>query len=348
MAKEPAKILKPLVGKSPHHINSTQDFVEQVKHITLAPGECLSSYDVSALFISVPVDPALNTIKDLLEKDQTLKERTVLAVSDIILLLEFCLKNTYFSFQCQFYEQVEGAAMGSLVSPIVANLYMEYLEQKALSTAPHTPRFWCRYVDNTFVIHKEVNKQGFLQHINSVDPVIKFTVEDKEDGSIPFWTPLSNLRLMAHCPSLCTGNLHTLTSACSGIVTITSQPSSVLSTPSPIGPKQCATSLSCSNRKTTTSERLSPNANILNRLWTRWRKDSTGLPVRLLMGLTTKALQLPKLPLIVKASKRSVVDMAFKPTSKVAVPSRTSWSTPRTKTPWLTKVVPYTRTSVVT
>ena len=29
--------------------------------------------------------------------------------------------------------------MGSPVSPIVANLYMEYLEQKALSTAPHPP-----------------------------------------------------------------------------------------------------------------------------------------------------------------------------------------------------------------
>ena len=42
-------------------------------------------------------------------------------------------------------------------------------------------------MDDTFVIHKEVNKQGFLQHINSVDPAIKFTVEDnKEDGSIPF------------------------------------------------------------------------------------------------------------------------------------------------------------------
>ena len=54
----------------------------------------------------------------------------------------------------------------------------------------------------------------------------------------------------------------------------------------------------------------------------------------LLMGLTTKALQLPKLPLMesklrvtlsypthkvfVKASNRSVVDMAFKPTLKVA------------------------------
>ena len=47
--------------------------------------------------------------------------------------------------------------------------------------------FWCRYVDDTFVIHKEANKQGFLQHINSVDPAIRFTVEgNKEDGSIPF------------------------------------------------------------------------------------------------------------------------------------------------------------------
>ena len=42
-------------------------------------------------------------------------------------------------------------------------------------------------MDDTFVIHKEVNKQAFLQYIDSVDPAIRFTVEDnKEDGSIPF------------------------------------------------------------------------------------------------------------------------------------------------------------------
>ena len=97
MAKELTKKLKPLVGKSPHHINSTQDFVEQVKNVTLLPRECLRSYDVTALFISVPVDPALGIIKDLLEKDPTLKERTVIAVEDIVLLLEFCFKNTFIS-----------------------------------------------------------------------------------------------------------------------------------------------------------------------------------------------------------------------------------------------------------
>ena len=93
MAKELAKILKPLVGKSPHHINSIHAFVEQVKHLTLAPGESLSSYDVSAMFTSVPVEPALGAIKDLLEKDPTLKDRTVLTVNDIIQLLKFVLNH---------------------------------------------------------------------------------------------------------------------------------------------------------------------------------------------------------------------------------------------------------------
>ena len=70
VAKELAKILKPLVGKPPHHITSTQDFVQQAKQIILGPGDCLSSYDVSVLFTSVPIDPALTIIKDLLEKDK--------------------------------------------------------------------------------------------------------------------------------------------------------------------------------------------------------------------------------------------------------------------------------------
>ena len=77
--------------------------------------------------------------------------------------------------------------MGLPVSPIVANLYIEYFEQKASKYCPTPPRFCHRYVDETFVIQKEVHKQDFIQHINSVDPAIQFTVEDnKEDGAIPF------------------------------------------------------------------------------------------------------------------------------------------------------------------
>ena len=59
---------------------------------------------------------------------------------------------------------------------------------ETLSVLPPTPRLWQRYVDDTFVIQKEVYKQDFLQYINSVDPANQFTVETKkEDGAIPFF-----------------------------------------------------------------------------------------------------------------------------------------------------------------
>ena len=104
-------------------------------------GECLSSYDVTSLFTSVPIDPDLNIIKDLLEKDEKLNDRTVLSVQNIMALLGFCLHNMYFSFQNNIYEQVEGAAMGSPVSSIVTNLYMEYFEEKALKSPASSPGY---------------------------------------------------------------------------------------------------------------------------------------------------------------------------------------------------------------
>ncbi len=42
--------------------------------------------------------------------------------------------------------------MGSLVSPIVADLYMEEVERKALDTySGEVPSQWFRYVDDTWV-----------------------------------------------------------------------------------------------------------------------------------------------------------------------------------------------------
>ena len=59
---------------------------------------------------------------------------------------------------------------------------------------------WKRFVDDTCVIIKEIHKQEFLEHINSIDPHIQFTSEDsKDDGSMPFLdmliTPTEDWRL---------------------------------------------------------------------------------------------------------------------------------------------------------
>ena len=186
-SKELSRILKPLVGRSPHHVQNNQEFLKQLGTIKLKPDDIIMSYDVKALFTSVPIKPALKIIQKLLEEDQTLPQRTIMTVNNITCLLEFCLTSTYFTFQEKFYEQVEGAAMGSPISPIVANLYMEDFEMRALNTAPQPPLMWKRYVDDTCVIIKGAQQQSFLNHIKSIDKNIQFTVEDpRPNGSIPF------------------------------------------------------------------------------------------------------------------------------------------------------------------
>ena len=103
-------------------------------------------------------------------------------------LTSFCLKSTYFRFKDSFYEQRDGAAMGSPLSPVVANLYMEAFEKRALSSSTLIPKLWLRCVDDIFVVwqHGVNTLDDFHLHLNAQHPSIQFTREVESEGRIPF------------------------------------------------------------------------------------------------------------------------------------------------------------------
>ena len=70
-------------------------------------------------------------IRDRLQNDRTLSDRSTPSPNRVVELLEVCLRSTYFSHEEAFYEQREGAAMGSPVSTMVANLYVHRVLQRA-------------------------------------------------------------------------------------------------------------------------------------------------------------------------------------------------------------------------
>ena len=141
VAKELSRILKPIVGNSSHNVNNSKEFAEEIRNIKLERGECITSFDVTALYTSIPVADAIEVDKRRLGQDTELPRRTTWSPDNILKLLEFCLVNTYFLFYGQFFEQTKGAAMGTPVSPIVANIYMEAFEDRAINTALHPPRY---------------------------------------------------------------------------------------------------------------------------------------------------------------------------------------------------------------
>ena len=108
-----------------------------VSSVVLASDEVLVSFDVVSLF---PTKLAIDVAHRRLEKDETLSDRTTLTVDNIIVLLDLCLKATYLMYRGCYYQQIIGTAMGSPVSVTVANLVMEEIEERALSTFDPPPR----------------------------------------------------------------------------------------------------------------------------------------------------------------------------------------------------------------
>ena len=164
--------------------------MDELKNIKLDSNETLVSYDVVSLFTKTPVDQSLKVARNRLENDKKLKKRTKLSVNDIMELLTFVLTTTYFSFRGQIYQQKFGVAMGSPVSPIIVNLFMEHLEQRAINTAPEDlkPRYWKRYVDDVLAIIRRGKEKELNQHLDSIDASgnVKFTHEEMTDNRIPF------------------------------------------------------------------------------------------------------------------------------------------------------------------
>ena len=187
IAKYVATILAPLVGQTTHHVHNSMDFVNKVRGLHMDGNETMVSFDVTSLFTCVPTAEATIAVKRRLTEDPTLGDRTNLSPDQICQLLELCLNTTYFQYRGDFYRQKHGCAMGSPVSPIVANLYMEEVEQRALTSYNGIPpTHWFRYVDDTWVKIRSDEVEPFTAHINSVDRNIKFTREDVKDNVLPF------------------------------------------------------------------------------------------------------------------------------------------------------------------
>ncbi|XP_075534794.1 uncharacterized protein LOC142570284 [Dermacentor variabilis] len=161
-------------------------FVEKVRDISLDEDDIMVSFDVKSRFTSVPVDLAVATCRDVLLADDTLVERTPLEVEDICELLDFCLSNTYFTYNKQFYRQINGTAMGASISVTTANLVMEVIEQKALTDFAPAPKVFVRYVDDCFCIVRKPDASRLLRLLNSADAAIQFTTEYECDNSLPF------------------------------------------------------------------------------------------------------------------------------------------------------------------
>ena len=113
------------------------------------------------------------------------------SLQKLIKLLEFTITNGIFCFNRKFYKQLQGTAMGSSVSPVIPNIYMEYFESLAIPSSPTLIKLWFRYVDDVHSATRKYQVNKLQEHLNSIDLLIQFTIELPGTDGLPFLDTLT-------------------------------------------------------------------------------------------------------------------------------------------------------------
>ena len=186
-AKFITKILQNSCHKTLFFAKISTEFIQKIKHLAInLEEETLVPFDVSALLTSILVPVALQVTNSKISTCTNFTNVCKIPIEKFIKLLEFTITKCIFCFNKKFYKQLQYEAMGSPVSPVIANIYMEHSESLAIPSFPTLIKWWFRYVDDVHSATRKDQVNKLQEHLNSIDPHIKFTVELPGTDGIPF------------------------------------------------------------------------------------------------------------------------------------------------------------------
>ena len=93
------------------------------------------------------------------------------------------LKNNLFEFDCKFYLQISGTAIGNKFALPCACVFMDFFETEFLKTQAIKPWQQKRFIDDIFFIwaDSKENLSKFLKDVNEFHSNLKFTYEKSKE-----------------------------------------------------------------------------------------------------------------------------------------------------------------------
>ena len=185
-------LIQPTLNKNEIRVRNSSSFVEEAKTWSISSNEVQVSYDVVALYPSVPIKKAVDVMVDIINNDMDdVSLRTKLSIDDIRSLLKLCLSKCYFLWNDKLYSINDTGPIGLSLMVVVAEGFLQFIEKNAIDEALNsniTIKTFRRYVDDSharFETHEDSNK--FMNILNKQDSSIEYTVEQQSDsGELSF------------------------------------------------------------------------------------------------------------------------------------------------------------------
>ena len=183
LAKFLVNILSPFQGKiSSSGIKNNSDLISKIKSSPVTYPFKMVSFDVKSLFTNVSLNETLYYLDQYLPATiESYERKTVLN------LIELCFNHSKFVFNGYTYQQKFGVSMGNALSPVIANLYMEFFETVLLPKILPPHIVWYRYIDDVLCFWPQnLDLDIFLTQMNTLNNNIQFTMEIEQNNCIPF------------------------------------------------------------------------------------------------------------------------------------------------------------------
>lgn len=181
IAKKLSKIFNSLPPPKGKSVKNGTEFAKMVNNVEIKRTDDMGSYDVTALYPSIPIPEAIVYLKKWLKSNDITKP----LINAYVELTKLCMDQNIFQFRDKFYKQTCGTSMGNSLSSFIAELFMCYFETN-LENNELFPRLYTRYMDDIFAVNNKRKFTPFLDLLNSQYETIKFTMEMEKDGKIPF------------------------------------------------------------------------------------------------------------------------------------------------------------------
>ena len=180
------EIIKNSIKNNDFVIKDTFDYVNKISKIKYFNGYMIS-FDIESLFTNIPLEETIQIVMSKLFKDKDSRIEG-LKKFQFERLLRTATQESHFYFKGNYFNQIDGVAMGSPLAPTLANIFISEIENKIMNELRNKGVLsWMRYVDDTFVIVENKDKiEDILTFLNSQHKNIKFTVEFEDKHVISF------------------------------------------------------------------------------------------------------------------------------------------------------------------
>ncbi|VEL33482.1 unnamed protein product [Protopolystoma xenopodis] len=105
--------------------------------------ELLVSFVVQSMYTNILGEKAVSALMEILEREEDILEAERIRKESLTRLINLTVRTTYFTFNSSINEQIFGLPMGSPLSALLANVYMDKLEREFVKS-PLQPRVLMR------------------------------------------------------------------------------------------------------------------------------------------------------------------------------------------------------------